>query len=47
MQQPSTELDYQDALVEVHRVVVGPVDNNVYVVRCRATGDALLVDAAN
>ncbi|MGC8463973.1 MAG: MBL fold metallo-hydrolase [Acidimicrobiales bacterium] len=47
MPQPSTELDYQDALVEVHRVVVGPVDNNVYVVRCRETGDALLVDAAN
>jgi glyoxylase-like metal-dependent hydrolase (beta-lactamase superfamily II) len=38
---------YEDALVEVHRVVVGPVDNNVHVVRCRQTGDAVLVDAAN
>ncbi len=28
-------------------VVVGPVENNVYVVRCRATGDAVLIDAAN
>jgi glyoxylase-like metal-dependent hydrolase (beta-lactamase superfamily II) len=28
-------------------MVVGPMDNNVYVVRCRRTGDALLVDAAN
>ena len=28
-------------------MVVGPVDNNVFVVRCRATGDAVLLDAAN
>jgi glyoxylase-like metal-dependent hydrolase (beta-lactamase superfamily II) len=28
-------------------VVVGPVDNNVFVLRCRATGDAVLIDAAN
>ncbi len=28
-------------------MVVGPMDNNVYIVRCRRTGDALLVDAAN
>jgi glyoxylase-like metal-dependent hydrolase (beta-lactamase superfamily II) len=28
-------------------VVVGPLDNNVFVVRCRLSGDALLVDAAN
>lgn len=40
-------LPYQDALVEVHQVVVGPMDNNVYVVRCRRTGDAVLLDAAN
>jgi glyoxylase-like metal-dependent hydrolase (beta-lactamase superfamily II) len=33
--------------VVVHRVVVGPYDNNVFVVRCRATGDAALIDAAN
>ena len=38
---------YEDTLVEVHRVVVGPVDNNVHVVRCRQTGEAVLVDAAN
>jgi glyoxylase-like metal-dependent hydrolase (beta-lactamase superfamily II) len=42
-----TIVDYQDTLVEVHRVVVGPVDNNVYIVRCRQTGDSLLIDAAN
>ena len=38
---------YEDGLVEVHRVVVGPIDNNVYVIRCRRTGDSVLVDAAN
>jgi glyoxylase-like metal-dependent hydrolase (beta-lactamase superfamily II) len=38
---------WEDATCEVHRMVVGPVDNNVYIVRCRRTGDALLVDAAN
>jgi glyoxylase-like metal-dependent hydrolase (beta-lactamase superfamily II) len=42
-----TIIDYQDAAVEVHRVVVGPMDNNVYVVRCRSTGEGLLIDAAN
>jgi glyoxylase-like metal-dependent hydrolase (beta-lactamase superfamily II) len=40
-------LHYEDSLVEIHRVVVGPVDNNVFVVRSRNTGDAVLVDAAN
>jgi glyoxylase-like metal-dependent hydrolase (beta-lactamase superfamily II) len=40
-------LEYEDAQVEIHKVVVGPIDNNVYVVRCRSTGDAVLVDAAN
>jgi glyoxylase-like metal-dependent hydrolase (beta-lactamase superfamily II) len=38
---------WEDAACELHRMVVGPVDNNVYVLRCRRTGDALLVDAAN
>src|SRR3954454_7394551 len=28
-------------------VVVGSFDNNVYVVRCKETGDGMLVDAAN
>jgi glyoxylase-like metal-dependent hydrolase (beta-lactamase superfamily II) len=40
-------LHYEDNLVEVHRAVVGPMDNNVYVVRCKQTGDAALIDAAN
>jgi glyoxylase-like metal-dependent hydrolase (beta-lactamase superfamily II) len=40
-------LHYQDAQVEIHRYVVGPIDNNVFVVRCKQSGEALLVDAAN
>ncbi|MHB8244002.1 MAG: MBL fold metallo-hydrolase [Acidimicrobiales bacterium] len=40
-------LHYQDSRVEIHKTVVGPYDNNVFVVRCRETGEALLVDAAN
>ncbi len=42
-----TTLHWSDTNVEVHKVVVGPYDNNVFVIRCRATGDALLIDAAN
>jgi glyoxylase-like metal-dependent hydrolase (beta-lactamase superfamily II) len=38
---------WEDGLCEVHQLVVGPMANNVYIVRCRQTGDALLVDAAN
>jgi glyoxylase-like metal-dependent hydrolase (beta-lactamase superfamily II) len=33
--------------IEIHQVVVGPVDNNVLVLRCTETGDAVLLDAAN
>jgi glyoxylase-like metal-dependent hydrolase (beta-lactamase superfamily II) len=36
-----------DTGYEVHAVVVGPMDNNVFVVRCTETGDAVLIDAAN
>jgi glyoxylase-like metal-dependent hydrolase (beta-lactamase superfamily II) len=38
---------WEDARAEIHRVVVGPMDNNVYVLRCKQTGDAVLIDAAN
>lgn len=40
-------LHIEDSRLEVHRFVVGPYDNNVFVVRCKQTGDALLIDAAN
>ena len=38
---------YEDSQVEITKLVVGPVDNNVFVVRCRRTGDAVMLDAAN
>ena len=41
------ELVWADARAEVHRFVVGPIENNVYVVRCKRTGEATLLDAAN
>jgi glyoxylase-like metal-dependent hydrolase (beta-lactamase superfamily II) len=45
---PSNDtLHWSDADAEVHRVVVGPYDNNVFVVRCKRTGEAILIDAAN
>jgi glyoxylase-like metal-dependent hydrolase (beta-lactamase superfamily II) len=40
-------MHFQDAQAEITKVVVGPMDNNVFVVRCRQTGDAVLLDAAN
>jgi glyoxylase-like metal-dependent hydrolase (beta-lactamase superfamily II) len=43
----NVELLYRDARCEVHHFVVGPIANNVYVVRCTETGEATLLDAAN
>ena len=40
-------LHWHDTDAEIHKVVVGPMDNNVFVVRCRHSGDAVLIDAAN
>jgi glyoxylase-like metal-dependent hydrolase (beta-lactamase superfamily II) len=40
-------MHYEDSQAEIHKVVVGPMDNNVYVLRCKETGDAVLLDAAN
>lgn len=40
-------LHYEDAGVAIHKVVVGPIDNNVFIVRCKTTGEAVLLDAAN
>jgi len=44
---PTHTLHWVNADVEVHKLVVGPYDNNVFVVHCRRTGDAVLIDAAN
>ncbi|MFO7590254.1 MAG: MBL fold metallo-hydrolase [Acidimicrobiia bacterium] len=38
---------FEDTAVRVDKLVVGPFENNVFVVRCKATGDAVLIDAAN
>ncbi|HEX7744851.1 MAG TPA: MBL fold metallo-hydrolase [Micromonosporaceae bacterium] len=35
-----------DALT-ITKVSVGPMDNNAYLLRCRSTGDQVLIDAAN
>ena len=40
-------LHFEDDQLEIHKLVVGPYDNNVFVLRCKATGDAVLLDAAN
>jgi glyoxylase-like metal-dependent hydrolase (beta-lactamase superfamily II) len=40
-------LHYEDEQAEIHKLVVGPVDNNVFVLRCKQTGDAVMIDAAN
>lgn len=33
--------------LEIYKVVVGPIDNNVYILRCTDSGKSLLIDAAN
>ncbi len=43
----ASTLHWSDTDLEVHKVVVGPYDNNVFVIRCRHTGDAVMLDAAN
>lgn len=40
-------LHWADTGIEVHKLVVGPVDNNVFVIRCTQSGEAALIDAAN
>jgi len=42
-----TTKHWEDERAEIHRVVVGPFENNVFVLRCKETGDAVLLDAAN
>jgi len=40
-------LHWSNSDLEVHKVVVGPYENNVFVLRCKATGEGVLIDAAN
>ena len=47
MHETTNTLHWSNADVEVHKVVVGSYDNNVFVIRCKRTGDGVLIDAAN
>jgi len=38
---------YETSDVRIDKIVVGPYENNVFVVRCKGTGQAVLIDAAN
>lgn len=40
-------LHYRDDRAEITKIVVGPMDNNVFFLRCRNTGESVMVDAAN
>jgi glyoxylase-like metal-dependent hydrolase (beta-lactamase superfamily II) len=40
-------LHYDDNQAEIHKLVVGPMDNNVFILRCKQSGEAVLLDAAN
>jgi glyoxylase-like metal-dependent hydrolase (beta-lactamase superfamily II) len=38
---------YEDPTVRVEKLTVGPYENNVFVLRCKGTGEAVIIDAAN
>src|SRR3954465_12531728 len=38
---------YETTDVRIDKIVVGPYENNVFILRDKSTGDAVLVDAAN
>ncbi len=40
-------MHYEDSRAEIHSLVVGPMDNNVFVLRCKESGESVLIDAAN
>ena len=40
-------IHYEDSRLEIHRFVVGPIDNNVFILQCKQSKDGLLVDAAD
>src|SRR5882757_3593125 len=42
---PADVHELQDLMIS--KVAVGPMNNNAYLLRCRATGEQLLIDAAN
>ena len=38
---------YETTAVRIDKINVGPFENNVFVVRCKGTGEAVIIDAAN
>ena len=38
---------YEATGVRIDKLIVGPFENNVFVVRCTSTGEAVIIDAAN
>jgi glyoxylase-like metal-dependent hydrolase (beta-lactamase superfamily II) len=38
---------YETPTVRIEKLIVGPFENNVFVLRCKGSGDAVIVDAAN
>ena len=38
---------YETPTVRIDKLIVGPFENNVFVVRCKGTGEAVIIDAAN
>src|SRR5712692_3001731 len=38
---------YETSDVRIEKLIVGPVENNVFVVRSKGTGEAVIIDAAN
>jgi glyoxylase-like metal-dependent hydrolase (beta-lactamase superfamily II) len=38
---------HEDAAMRLEKIVVGPWENNVYVLRCKRAGEAVIIDAAN
>lgn len=45
---PSSAPDVRDLTdLTITKISVGPMDNNAYLLRCRPTGEQLLIDAAN
>jgi len=38
---------YETSDVRIEKLIVGPFENNVFVVRSKGTGDAVIIDAAN
>ena len=40
-------MHFEDGQVEITKLVVGPMSNNAYLLRCTQTDEGLLIDAAN